>query len=116
MTITAFQKGNRKAVAESVKASVYTPSGINTNTNAGTQATIQQTVPWAFKGNGQVEVTLPFGFTLPNGVSVGTVSLVQGASPYAAGTAASHPIVQYTLVTSLAANQVCLSDTFIVQY
>lgn len=111
-----FQKGNRKAVAESVKASVYTPNGIAaiTNLNSTTPTTVQQVVPWQFKGNGQIEISLPVGANLPNGVSLGQACLIANSSgSYAAG---FHPIVQYSVVTTGGNVNVSNTDTFIVQY
>lgn len=113
---TAFQKGNRRGVAESVKASVYTPNGIAaiTNLNSTTPTTVQQVVPWAFKGNGQIEISLPAGFTLPNGVTIGQTALIANASgSYAAG---FHPLVQYSVVTTGGNINVSNTDTLIVQY
>lgn len=116
--MAAFQKGNRHAVAESVKAFIYTPSAINSNTNASNPLVIQQVVPWQFKGTGQIEVTLPPGTlaaNFPNNVSLGTAYLVaNGSGSYAAG---FHPLVQYSVTSTVAANQVINNvDTFIVQY
>lgn len=113
---TAFQKGNRRATASSEHASIYTVNGIAaiTNLNSTTPTTVQQVVTWAFKGNGQVEVTCPFGFTLPNGVSLGSAYLIANASgSYAGG---FHPIVQYGVLTTGANVNVANTDTFIVQY
>lgn len=113
---TDFQKGNRRAVSESVKASIYVPNGIAaiTNLNSTTPTTVQQVVPWSFKGNGQIEVTLPAGFTLPNGVTIGQAALIaNGSGSYAAG---FHPLVQYSVVTTGGNINVANTSTFIVQY
>ncbi len=113
---TAFQKGNRRAVAEAVKASIYVPNGIAaiTNLNSTTPTTIQQVVPWAFKGVGQIEVSSPPGFNLPNGVTIGQPTLVANSSGgYASG---NHPIVQYSVVTTGGNINVSAADVFIVQY
>ena len=111
---TAFQKGNRRATASSEKASIYVPSGISGNTNATNPLVIQQVVPWQFKGTGQIEVSSPPGFALANGVAFGQCTLIANASgSYAAG---FHPLVQFSVVTSLAANQVLASDFLLVQY
>lgn len=114
----AFQKGNRRGLASAEHASVYNPAAINANTNASAPLVIQQVVPFAFKGNGQIEVSVPVGTnatSFPNGVSIGTAYLIQNASgAYSAG---FHPIVQYTVVTTLAANTAITNvDTLIVQY
>ena len=113
-----FQKSNRRATASSEHASVYTPAAINANTNAATPLVIQQVVPWQFKGVGQIEVTVPPGTTatnFPNSVSFGSAYLVANASgSYAAG---FHPLVQYSVTSTVAANQTLTNvDTFIVQY
>lgn len=113
---TAFQKGNRRGVAESVKASIYVPNGIAaiTNLNSTTPTTVQQVVTFGFKGNGQIEVTMPAGFTLPNGVTIGQASLIaNGSGAYSAG---FHPLVQYSVVTTGGNINVSNTDTFIVQY
>lgn len=113
---TAFQKGNRRGTASAEHASVYTPNGIAaiTNLNSTTPTTVQQVVPWAFKGNGQIEITAPAGFTLPNGVSFGSCFLVaNGSGSYAAG---FHPIVQYGVLTTGGNINVSNTDTLIVQY
>lgn len=114
---TAFQKGNRRATASAEKASAYIPNAITqTNGVSSTNvATFQLVVPWQFKGNGQVEVTLPFGFTLPNGVYLGQPSLIANASgSYAAG---FHPIVQFSMAAASSANiNVSPTDLFVVQY
>jgi hypothetical protein len=116
MAVTAFQKGNRRATAGSDKATVYLPSGIAaiTNLNSTNAQTIQSVVPFQFKGNGQVEVTTPMGFTLPNGASIGSATLIQnGSGSYAAG---FHPLVQFTVGSGTANVNVNATDVLIVQY
>lgn len=113
---TAFQKGNRRAVAESVKASIYVPNGIGTasNINTVTPLVVQIVAPWAFKGTGQIEVSSPPGFALPNGITVGQATLVANASgSYAAG---FHPIVQFSVQAASANTTVTNSDCLVVQY
>jgi hypothetical protein len=113
---TAFQKGNRRATAGADKATVYVPSGVAaiTNINSTTPTTIQQVVPFQFKGNGQIEITSPVGFNLPNGVTFGAATLIANSSgSYAAG---FHPIVQFSVLASTGNVNVAASDIFIVQY
>lgn len=114
---TAFQKGNRHPTAGSEKAFVYITNGIaQTNGVSSTNiAVTQAVVPWQFKGNGQIEVSMPFGFTLPNGVYIGQASLIANASgSYAAG---FHPIVQFSMAAASSANiNVSPTDIFVVQY
>jgi|SRR5215469_2189096 len=113
---TAFQKGNRRATASSEKASIYVPAGIAaiTNLNSTTPTTVQQVVPFQFKGVGQIEISTPPGFNLPNGVTIGQATLIANASgSYAAG---FHPIVQYSVVTTGGNINVANTDTLIVQY
>lgn len=113
---TAFQKGNRHPTAGPEKAFIYAPNGISaiTNLNSTTPSTFQQVVTWQFKGNGQIEVSTPVGFNLPNGVTLGQPTLVANASgSYAAG---FHPIVQYSVVTTGGNINVSNTDVFIVQY
>lgn len=116
--MAAFQKGNRRAMVGSDHASLYTPAAINSNTNASNPLVIQQVVPFAFKGTGQIEVTVPPGTlaaNFPNSVSLGTAYLIANASGgYAAG---FHPLVQYSVFSTVAANQVINNvDVIIVQY
>jgi hypothetical protein len=113
---TAFQKGNRHPTAGTEKAFIYVPNGVTaiTNINSTSPTTIQQVVPWQFKGNGQVEISSPVGFNLPNGVTFGAATLVANASgSYAAG---FHPIVQYSVLASSGNVNVANTDVFIVQY
>jgi len=112
---TAFQKGNRRPTAGSEKASIYVPNCIAaiTNLNSVTPTTVQQVVGWNFKGNGQIEVSTPVGFNLPNGVTIGSASLISNASgSYAAG---FHPIVQFGVFGGSNTN-VSNTDVVIVQY
>lgn len=113
---TAFQKGNRRGTASSEHASIYVPNGVAaiTNLNSTTPTTIQQVVTWAFKGNGQIEVSLPAGFSLPNGVAFGQCALIANSSgSYAAG---FHPIVQTSVVTTGGNINVANTDVLYVQY
>jgi hypothetical protein len=113
---TAFQKGNRRATVGADHASVYVPNGVvaASNINSIVPTVIQQVVPWAFKGVGQIEITSPPGFILPNGVTFGQATLVANSSgSYAAG---FHPIVQYSVQAASANLNFTAQDVLIVQY
>jgi hypothetical protein len=102
---TAFNNSNRTRLVGADKAVQYMTSatgGITTAT-VGANATliITSTVQFQFKGNGPVDISLPLGFTLASGLSLGEAVLIAPASgSYAKG---NHPQVSYKVVNSTAA-------------
>lgn len=99
-----FQKGNQLAVAGESKAHVYLPQaqskGIVAQTLALNSTTvITFSVPFAFKGNGPVEVSFPFGQLFQNSTgqpSLGEAWLSQATS-YAGKT---NPSLNFRLINS----------------
>jgi hypothetical protein len=117
MAFTAFKKSNWTRTVLSDHSVVYAPGAITTGTiAANTNSAITITVPYQFKGNGQVLATLPEGDTLDAGLVVTGASLLGPASgSYAAG---NHPrvVVNISNVTVADITPVSAHDLVIVQY
>ena len=99
--MAAFQKANWTRTAGSEKAIQYFPGAITTATVAANSTLlITVTAAWMFKGNGPVDVSLPLGFTLASGMSLGEAVLV---APASAGYPTVHPRIIFKVVNSTAA-------------
>ena len=119
--MATFNKSNWTPTASSEHARVYVPNAIAAATNIsgnGAATVITMTVPWQFKGNGQITVSVPVGATALNtGLSFGEPQLLGPASgSYASG---GHPRVQVALIndSNVGVNvQAGQGDLILVQY
>lgn len=117
MAFTAFKKSNWTRTVAPDHSVVYAPAAIPASPIAnGAAAVFTVTVPYQFKGNGQVLVTLPEGETLDTGLVLGSAQLLGPASgSYAAG---NHPRVTFQVsnITAAPITPAAALDVVIVQY
>jgi len=95
-----FNKSNWTRWGESAAANVYAPGAITNVAIAANSSTVYTTtVPFKFKGNAPVEVTLPVtAAALAAGLSLSEANLLAPASgSYAAG---NHPRISFKVTNS----------------
>lgn len=123
MAWTADQKANRVSIGTGHRAAQYFPGAVTAGTYAANSATVLTlTAAFAFKGNGQVDATLPHGASLAAGLTIGQAQLLgapagPGSGSYAAG---NHPQITVQIVNSTATGITTTAaaavDLVVVQY
>jgi hypothetical protein len=115
MAWVADQKADRLSIGTPHRAAQYFPSAWPGITAAAAGVTVLTlTAQFAFKGNGQVDVSLPHDMSLAAGLVLGQAQLLGPASgSYGAG---NHPRITVQVQNTAGITNTAAADLIVVQY